>query len=276
MTFKVKVYGARGSVPVSGPDTEIFGGNTPCVLAQVDDHVIVFDAGSGIIQLGKDLREQGFKEIDLFLSHPHYDHIIGLPFFEKFKDKEAHVRIWSAGSEAIPDTRTMLDEYMRAPFFPVTLSAFPAKIEERTIQNGDKIGLHTGIIVKTIELNHPGKATGYRVEYGGHSFCYISDFEHDDGIMDLNLTRFIEGADLAVLDATYTSDEYQFTKGFGHSTWQACGKICEKAGVKEWRLFHHEHSKTDETLLAIERDVQNEYPNASLAREGETIELGHH
>ncbi|MEM8838453.1 MAG: MBL fold metallo-hydrolase [Pseudomonadota bacterium] len=274
MGFTVAVYGARGSIPACGENMLDVGGNTSCVLVTINDRVLIFDAGSGIVGLGRDLLKRD-KPItaDLFLSHAHYDHLIGLPFFGPLTKPETNLTIWTALPDAPADTENVIEAFLRPPFFPVTISEFAAKSHCRTLGVPETLDLGDGVVVRNCRVNHPGGAYGFRVEYGGRAFCYVSDFEHDGGPMDATLASFLSGADLAFMDSTYTPENYDDNRGFGHASWLASGEICETAKVRRWRLFHHFHLSSDKVLGEIEVAARSRFPNAALAREGDVYDL---
>lgn len=272
MSLEISVWGARGSVSVCLDDMREVGTNTPCVMARANDRVVIFDAGNGIIMLGDKLQREGVKRIDLFLSHAHYDHIFGLPFFAPLFNRDIDVTIYSAGAEQL-DTKALIAKFMSEPFFPVSNEIFNQSTRYKTFVAGDTINLGDDILVRTAILNHPGRTIGYRLECDERSFCYASDFEHDDGPKDTILSDFMENADLAFVDASYTPEEYEAARGFGHAHWRACGEICRRAGVKSWRLFHHQYMRTDKEIAAIEAEAKAVFPNASAAREGDVIVL---
>ena len=122
-------------------------------------------------------------------------------------------------------------------------------------------------------LNHPNGAVGYRIEREGATFCYLTDFEHDGGAGDAEIRRLARNADLVLLDATYTPEEYPRYVKFGHSTWEHCGALCAEAGVRRWGMFHHMHMRSDSDQQAIEDAARKVYPNAFAARQGQRFEL---
>lgn len=272
MTFEVSIWGARGSISVSGSKKQKVGTNTPCVMARIDDRIIIFDAGSGIVSLGEKLLWQNVKHIDLFLSHPHYDHLFGLPFFTPLFVPEIDVNIHSAGVEGF-DTAALIAKFMTAPFFPVSNEIFTQNTHYKTFDAGKSVSLSDAIEIETQEVNHPGRTCAFRLNFDGRSFCYAPDFEHDNANFDEALVAFMDKCDLAIVDATYTPEEYETARGFGHSNWQACGELCKRASVKSWRLFHHHHLHTDDEIESIEREAQSVFNNVLAAREGDVIKL---
>lgn len=281
--FEACVWGARGSLPASGPDFNAFGGETSCVELRfpVQDNaerVIIIDAGTGILELGKKLKEEGVREIDLVFSHLHYDHVIGLPFFAPIHDSNVRLRIHYGGNEQAPTTdegvQTVLRDYLRQPFFPVSMDCFRANVTTHVLPtSGLFIEGIPNLRIEHRPLKHPGGATGYRFERGGSVFAYITDFEHDSGAYDRNVLDLARAADVALMDATYTPEDYRLCAGWGHAHWAACGELASRAGARSWGLFHHQHQRTDDELRAIGLQACAAFPNAFVAYTGQHFAL---
>lgn len=266
--FFVKFWGVRGSLPVPGPQTNEFGGNTSCVEIRCGQHILIIDAGSGIKSLGHILSDAGNQEIDLLFSHTHFDHISGLPFFAPLYNKECTVNIWSGHLEGVMTTEEIIFDFIREPYFPVSPKYFTANVNYRDFSIGDTLTPKPGITVTTAPLNHPNGCCGYRVEWQGKSICYISDTEHREDELDNNILKLISQADIVIYDATYTNVEYPAFKGFGHSTWQEGIRLCEAAGAKQLVLYHHRPRHDDAFLHAIEKEAIATRPGTVVAREG--------
>lgn len=271
--FEVVFWGVRGSIACPGPDTVRFGGNTPCVEMRCGDRLLIFDAGSGLRNLGKDLISRGVTEIDLLLSHTHYDHLTGLPFFGFAHRPGNGLTIWSGHLPPGGTTEGVLREYMSPPFFPVSTDVFKAKMGFRDFKAGDELRFEPGITVKTAPLNHPNCAVGFRVEYAGRSACYLTDTEHVPGKPDKNVLSLIQDADVAIYDAMFTDDEFAKCSGWGHSSWQEAMRLAAMANVKTMASFHHLPERTDDELDAIEAEMKKTFPGAIVAREGVTLLL---
>ena len=229
--FFVRFRGVRGSIACPGPDTLAYGGNTPCLEVRCGEHLLVFDAGTGLRQLGKELVAEGIADVDMFLSHTHMDHIAGFPFFFYAFQPGNRLRVWSGHLDGGLTTEGVLRQFMCAPLFPVPVDIFAADVSYHDFRAGETLTPKPGVTLRTALLNHPQNATGYRVEYGGRSICYVTDTEHSDAGLDRNILGLIEGADIVIYDAMFTEDEYPKYKGWGHSTWQEGARLCEAAGV---------------------------------------------
>lgn len=271
MTLRFR--GVRGSIPTPGPGTVRYGGNTPCIELRCGDGLVILDAGSGIRDLGTDLAQRGPVDADILLTHTHFDHIMGLPFFAPAYSSGNRFRMHAGHLEEGKRLKDVLCTMMMAPLFPIPMDVMAADKSFVDFGVGAAFDLGCGARVKTCRLNHPNGATGYRVEYGGRSVCYITDTEHREGGRDRAILDLIAGADVFIYDATYTAEEYPAKRGWGHSTWQEGADLAEEAGVGVYYLFHHDPSHDDEAMAAIERAAKDRLSNAEAAREGVTVTL---
>jgi phosphoribosyl 1,2-cyclic phosphodiesterase len=261
----VRFWGTRGSVSAPGPAARQFGGDTACVEVSNGPHAIIFDAGSGLRRLGLTFRERGLETADIFFSHCHYDHIIGLPFFSPLFDSTIQVTLWSGHLHGHMTTRQMVEEFMRAPFFPVRPAVFSPNTRYRDFVPGDTLRPPGAAVIHTGALNHADGAVGYRLESHGRVVAYITDHEHGNATADATVERLIHGADLLVIDATYTDAEYPSHRGWGHSTWQHATALCRQQQVKRLVLFHHRPRRTDSELVAIEQEARQAFPDTIVA-----------
>jgi phosphoribosyl 1,2-cyclic phosphodiesterase len=273
MTFSVRFWGVRGSIACSGPRTARYGGNTSSLEVRCDERVLLFDAGTGLRYLGHSLPIAATIDADLFLTHTHFDHVAGLPFFKPFFKSQNRFRLWAGHLVEGMTLRRVLGEFMMSPLFPVPPQIFRARMEYREFKAGETLRPAEGIAVRTTLLNHPDGATGYRVDYGGHSVCYLTDTEHVPGAPDRNILGLIAGADLVIYDSMYTDAEYDAYVGWGHSTWQEGVRLCRAAGAKRLAVFHHDPEHDDDMLDGIAREVEKELPGSIVARDGLVVAL---
>ncbi len=264
----------RGSIACPTPDHVEYGGNTSCLEVYVGERRLVLDAGTGLRALGQDFMKQGLTRTTLLLSHTHWDHINGFPFFAPGYSANFKLRVMAGHLREHPGgVRDVLAGQMAQPNFPVPLDALRADLRCEDFDAGDSFELGDGLSVRTCRLNHPNGATGYRLEYAGKSFCYITDTEHTPGAPDQNILALIEGADLVVYDSTYTDAEYPAHVGWGHSTWQEGIRLCQAAHARQLAIFHHDPDHDDATMRRIEAEAKAEWSGALVAREGMVLTL---
>jgi phosphoribosyl 1,2-cyclic phosphodiesterase len=268
--IEVRFWGVRGTRAVPGPSTLRYGGNTSCVELRCGNEHLVLDAGTGITALGDALDPLAPpRNWHLFLSHTHHDHINGFPFFWPAYGDRHSIQLW-AGHLLRRQTRLrdVLAHLMHEPYFPMPLERMHACRAFHDFEAGDELRPGRGIRVLTAPLNHPGGATGYRIEYRGRSVCYVTDVEHREGQLDPVVLELIQGSDLVIYDSTFTDEEYPRLRGWGHSTWQEGVRLCEAAGAGRLVLFHHHASRSDDALDALAADVDRPRPGSLVAREG--------
>ncbi len=273
--FSVHFWGVRGTIPCPSCTTLRYGGNTACVEMRCGEQRLIFDAGSGLRKLGREMAANG-KPVrsHLFFTHTHMDHVLGLPFFRPAYDKRNSLEFWS-GHLASQGRRLeeVLDQLMQTPFFPVPLDIMHACIAFHDFRPGDPIDVGHGIKLRTAPLNHPGGAVGYRVDFDGRSACYVTDTEHVPGKPDTAILDLIRDADLVIYDATYTDAEFARFKGWGHSTWEEGLRLCEAAGARRLVAFHHDPDHDDATLDGIQAAMTERRPGSVVAQEGMVITL---
>lgn len=268
----LRFWGVRGSIACPSPEHVRYGGNTSCIEVTAGDYSIILDAGTGIRSLGHSLLERNVEKGAILLTHAHWDHINGFPFFSPgFKPgREFQVMAGHLESGSIRD---VLAGQMMQPTFPVPLEAMRATLEFSDFQAGDSFQLHPGVFVRTAPLNHPNRATGYRIEHQGKSICYVTDTEHTPGKPDQNVLGLIEGADVVIYDSTYTDEEFETKVGWGHSTWQEAVRLCSSANVKQLCIFHHDPEHTDDVMDKIAEEARAMWSNATVAKEGAIITI---
>lgn len=263
----VRFFGVRGSIATPGADT-MAGGNTACLEVRAGDTRIVLDAGTGLRSLGAERMATGIRHTTLLLSHLHWDHLAGLPFFTPMYVPGHRVDIASGPCGVMPLAQAMR-EVFRAPFFPIDYTELGATITVRELRGDDRFTVGD-IEVTMARLNHPDPVYGFRLEHAGQSIVYATDTEHF-ACVDPTLKKLASGADILIYDAQYTPDEYPAKVGWGHSTWQAGVELARAAAVPQLVLFHHDPNRNDVQLAALEADARAALPGTVAAREGMTL-----
>ena len=266
--LSVRFWGVRGSLACSGPEYVRYGGNTSCLEVRAGPHVLVFDAGTGIRALGKKLAVNGACEVDLFFTHTHIDHVVGLPFFSPMYQTNSTIRVWAGHLKPHRTLKEALSGLMSEPFFPVPLEIFSAKPDYHDFIAGETLEPRPGLKVRTCALNHPNEATGYRIDWAGKSICYVTDCEHQPGKLDGAILDLIKDADVFIYDSTYTDEEYPRFAGWGHSTWTEGARLAEAAGAKQLVIFHHDPSHDDDFMDRMAAAAHAQRPGTVVAREG--------
>lgn len=260
--MQLRFWGTRGSIPSPGAATVRYGGNTPCTeLRTSAGHLVILDAGTGIRDLGRSLlqRADGQPVVgDIFLTHAHWDHIQGLPFFAPIFQRGNHFTIWGSASLETSIDRVVRDQ-MSPVVFPVTFDELDAAVDFREIRPGT---LHAnGVLVSAFDVRHPGGALGYRIADPAspeRSLVYISDNELGDAAKypqspatwRRELVEWMRGASVLVHDATYSPEEYDQHRGWGHSTDFESVDLALEAGVQTLVLFHHRPERRDDDVDA--------------------------
>ncbi len=276
---RVKFFGVRGSIASAGDETRRYGGNTSCVLVELGDSRIVFDAGTGIRPLGEALLAQGKAgRVDLFLSHLHWDHIQGFPFFGPAFVPGNRVVVHRVRPEAgQPDVRSVFEDQMRAPTFPVGLEVMGADLRFIDLEPRQEV-LVGRALVRNVLVDHPNGCAAYRVDAGARSVVYATDLEHGER-PDPGLVELARGADLLIYDAMYTPEEYAggsgrpSRKGWGHSTYDAGAALAEAAGVRHLCLFHHDPAHDDRFMDALGERARARFASTLVAAEGMELRL---
>jgi len=266
-----RCWGTRGSIPSPGSHTARYGGNTTSFEVRQGDTRLIFDAGSGIRSLGLDLLENGGDFHHIFLTHFHWDHIQGFPFFHPLYHPDIDIRIVGPKQNNI-DVRSLFAGQMGPIYFPVPFSVVAATmsfehLNEGTYEVGD-------VTLRTMRVKHPSYVIGFRIEVGGKVVCFVPDdeiesdmYEVEDGWYE-RVVDFVRGADLLIHDSMYTDEEYPNRVGWGHSTFTQSLKLAEEGEVKKLLFFHHDPTRSDDELDEIVNRVRDD----ALAR-GCTVEM---
>jgi phosphoribosyl 1,2-cyclic phosphodiesterase len=274
----IRFWGTRGSIPTPGPTTVRYGGNTACVeVRDSTGSLLVLDAGTGMRELGLWLMSANGKRpftVDLLLSHLHWDHIQGIPFFRPAFEPDSTLRI--RGPKQSRPLKELLGLGMDDPFFPVDLDDIPAIIEIGEMHDGsdERIGAYR---VRSVSLFHPAPALAYRVEADGRSLVYATDTEDPTSGRPNPVVALAEGADTLIHDAQFLKSD--FKEGWGHSTIEDAIELAAKARVKRLILYHHDPDRNDDALDHIGRSAQHKgrelLPGLEVlvAREGLELEV---
>jgi phosphoribosyl 1,2-cyclic phosphodiesterase len=262
----VRFWGVRGSLATPGASTARYGGNTSCVEVLVGGERLIFDMGSGLRELGEQFADVPGTRATFFISHYHWDHIQGLPFFgPAFLDSKAVLTIYGA-TRLGKTVRQILSGQMINPYFPISIAEMKAKLIFRSIESGGEVRVG-GATVSAHEMSHPGGSLAYRVQTPNASVVYATDFEHGSDA-DKVLEEFARDADVLIYDATYTDAEYREHRGWGHSTWSRGVRIAKAARVGKLVLFHHLPAHDDDAIDAIVKLARARFPNTDAAAEG--------
>lgn len=260
MAYTVTFWGTRGSIPTPGVHTARYGGNTSCVaVTGARDQIVILDAGSGIRLLGRELMRVASMpmNLDILLSHTHWDHIQGLPFFQPLNTKGNSVRIYGAAQAGVP-LEEILDRQMDPVVFPVPLKALAADLQITEITGGQfEID---GFLVEAFRLRHPGTTLGYKLVpvRGGRTIAYLTDNELGPGgsyglppSWRGDLVRFLGGVDTLIHDGMYSEAMIESRAGWGHSTPEQAVDLAAEAGCRRLVLFHHEPEHDDGAVDAL-------------------------
>jgi phosphoribosyl 1,2-cyclic phosphodiesterase len=273
--MRIKFWGVRGSTPTPQIDNQRYGGNTPCLEFRSDaGSLLIVDCGSGLRMLGKALmKEFAGRPIraHVLLSHYHWDHIQGLPFFEPLygKANQFHFYSYSLPGATLEEA---LQGQMAYPYFPVDMTAMQAlrtftEIHEGPIQLDD-------FTIRACRVNHPQGCLSFRIENNGKAILYATDNEPGDPASDRAVRELARGTDLLIYDSQYTWDQIRGLKhGWGHSSWEEGARVCEEAGVKQFVLFHHDPDRNDAAVDQLQEIARARFSNSRAAYEGMEIVL---
>ena len=264
----VRFWGVRGSVPWATAESIGFGCNTPC-LELTDERTgstLVLDAGSGSVGLGEALSGDP-RPIAILLTHYHWDHLQGLPFFGPLFRPGWAPTIWAPALSGKASVETIFD----SPFFPVPYRRLPARPVIALVQPGEfEIG---PFAIRAQPLNHPGGSFAYRIRGTAGDLVYATDHEFGDAPVDAALQSFMAGARDVVMDAHFTPDELAAHRGWGHGDWAQCARFAAASRVDHLWLFHHKPGRPDTAVARIEAEARQIFPATDAASEGREFEV---
>ena len=278
---KLSFWGVRGSTPTVDPATWRYGGNTPCLeLTAPDGSRFILDCGTGLRVLGSRWTTPAGNgrnpEIHIFVTHYHWDHIQGVPFFAPLYAESNEFCFYSFRSKHLgrDSLKQVFETQMAMPYFPVNMSAMTAKKRFMEVSGGESFSIGENKITAR-HLNHPQGCLGFRIETPGGVIAYATDNEPGDPKLDAELEELALGADIFVNDAQYTPEQLATTrKGWGHSSWREGVKVARRAGAKTLVLFHHDPDSTDRMVDGLLRQAREEFDSVFAASEGMAITLG--
>ena len=267
--FEVTFLGTNGSCAYNSGSRTKYGTNTPCVAVMAGEETLIFDTGSGVCGF-PGLPGYQRERVRIFYSHYHIDHFSGLLFLPHLFDRQKRFDLYGGNGGSV-SLDQVVDRFLGRPLHPVGIENFAARLDFHTVMAEQIIPLSGGVTVRTHRLSHPGAALGYRVEYGGKSFCYCTDVELSAHRDDDDLLRFTQNADLLVLDSFF--DDGKVEPGWGHSSWRECAQWAKRARVKKMALFHYGFSLHDAEIDAMESKARKIFPNTFAAADRMRVEL---
>jgi phosphoribosyl 1,2-cyclic phosphodiesterase len=272
--MRVKFWGVRGSTPTPQAGNLRYGGNTSCVEVRHESSLYIFDCGTGFRTLGQQLESEANGQpirAHIFVSHFHWDHIQGIPFFRPLYENSSNQFAFHSSRR----TRTLervMEEQMASPYFPVNTSEMKAARNFYDIEEGAT--LVDNATVRALWLNHPQGCMGFRLETKDGILVYATDNEPGDEVFDKNVRKLAEGADVLIYDSQYLPEEYAARRrGWGHSHWREAVNIVMESGAKELVLFHHDPDHDDELIDKVVAEARNHYARVRAAAEGMEIKV---
>ncbi len=274
-SYKLRFWGARGTVATPSAGKLRYGGNTSCLAVELGDReCIILDCGTGVRLFGNMMNEQAADlpvQYHVFFTHYHFDHIEGLPLFHPLYNPNSRITFHGFERDG-RSIQNILERFICPPYFPVTLANVPSTVEYAPVDG--KPAVVGDVTISSLPLNHPDGCLSYRLERGDRRIVYATDHEHGEPETDRALVEFSENADYLIYDATYLRAEYdELRKGWGHSTWYAAVQMARAARVKTLVLFHHHPEHNDEELDGILRIAREELDSVEIASEGMELPL---
>ncbi len=273
--MRVRFWGVRGSMPIPGPETVRYGGNTPCIdVFTSDQQVIILDAGTGIRRLGRQLMEEYPNRAvgTILISHTHWDHIQGFPFFTPAFVRQN--RFVLVGQKRVGQKlESVIRGQVVEPYLPFGYGELEADLMIKEINDEEFMVIGNDTLVQARKVPHPGGCLGFRIENRGVVLAYCTDTSHPDERLDENVLQLAQGADLLIHDSQFSLEERQQFPAWGHSSWLESCQVALEAGVRHLALFHHDPDASDDELERRLVKARQVFPRTFLAREGMSIEL---
>ncbi len=261
----VTILGARGSVPRAGAEYAKYGGTTTCILVSLAGETILLDAGTGLMELDcEDLG--GKKNVALLLTHPHVDHLLGLPLCPLLLDPDFHMDIY-VRSRSGQSGKEQLERFLSPPLWPVRLEELPGKTAVHELPAAFSLGR---VRIETMEGIHPGGVTLLKLSADSRSIVFVTDCTLTEAILP-ELTEFARGCSLLLCDGQYSREEFQARRDFGHSSWEMAAELGLRCGAERVRVIHHDPQHTDLILDAAAPDLAALHSGASFAMAREEI-----
>jgi len=270
--IRLKFWGVRGSIATPVMENLGYGGNTTCVEVRTPGDLLIIDGGTGLRNLGLTLQEEFAGRtcsLSFLMTHFHWDHIQGLPFFAPLFSPSTEVTFRTSRSPE--EIKEILGGQMTDPYFPVDFELAPAKKQYAELNSGPF--RQGGLTVHPFPLNHPQGGTGYRIEKDGAVVVHASDLEHGDPRLDRVLREYAQDADVLVFDAQYTPEEHESKRGWGHSTWREATRVARDCHVGQLVLFHHDPGHNDAFIDEIVNEARRYVENTVAAREGQVVSV---
>ena len=264
-------HSVRGSVAIDRADSARYGGSTISISAPIaDDHYLVLDAGTGLRDLQHHLPEDADLTFSFLITHFHWDHLLGLPFFRPLYQPSSTFDFYATGAEG-GTVESGIGGVMEPPLFPVPLHLAPSNRSYIDVPTGPfEVG---PVSVRAARLHHPQGVNAYRIDFGGHSLVLATDVEAGEPESDLALIELAKGADVLIHDAQYLPDEIETYKGWGHSTWEQAAQVAEAADVERLIIISHDPERTDDGVDELQAAARERFPNTDAAHAGMQLTL---
>ncbi len=274
--MRIRFWGVRGTIPTAGPSTVKYGGNTACIdVLTSNGHIIIIDAGTGIRVLGEALSKEYPRNLEavILLSHTHWDHIQGLPFFIPLQKRRNQFKL--IGQKRVnKNLESIISRQFFEPYFPFAYSSLSADLNVAEVEHGEIVALDENTTIEVAELNHPGGCIGFRIQDREQVFTYCTDTSAIGGTKRQNIIRLAKGADLLVHDSFFANvKDAQTYQEWGHSSWLEATEIASEANVNYLGLYHYAPELNDEELEQMCINARKVFPRTILTREGSVLEL---